>query len=174
MIRQQIKTAIALSILSIAFFAIQSSAQSEAPVIGFQGWKNARVEEAKSALERIQTSSDRSPSQGAKPAEARERRNDSVTPPSRLQSLQKNPRADQRLQQAQLNLEIAQELSVNDYFVLYLSQFKNRESFVEAAKRLTPEEAAELMMAYQRSLRSHEQRDPQGPSAGLLPESLRR
>ena len=61
-------------------------------------------------------------------------------------------RVDQRVQQARLNVEISQELTVNDYFILYLSQFKNREAFVEAAKKLTPEEAADLMIAYQKHL----------------------
>ncbi|HMS10269.1 MAG TPA: hypothetical protein PKE66_12335, partial [Pyrinomonadaceae bacterium] len=56
------------------------------------------------------------------------------------------------LRQAQLNVQIAHELTVNDYFVLYLSQLKGREAFLEAAKKLTPEETADLMVAYQRHL----------------------
>jgi hypothetical protein len=48
-------------------------------------------------------------------------------------------------------------LTVNDYFVLYLSQFKQRDAFVDAAKKLTPEEAADLMLAYQKYLASDDQ-----------------
>jgi hypothetical protein len=62
---------------------------------------------------------------------------------------------------------VAQELAVNDYFVLYLSQFKSRDAFIEAAKKLTPEEAADLMMSYQKHLAGSQDQDVIVPSSGL-------
>ena len=75
-------------------------------------------------------------------------------------------RPDQHLSQAQLNYEIAQELSVNDYFVLYLSQFKERSALTEAARKLSVEETADLMAAYQKALLAN------GASETGIPSSL--
>lgn len=135
--------------IAVTLAAISAKAAEPPAVIGFQAWKDARVEEARTALERIE--------KAAPPAPAK-----------------KNARAPKlkvdvkQLQQAQLNLEVAQELTVNDYFVLYLSQFKTRESFIEAAKKLTPEDAAELMMAYQKQISTSESSDSV-PVTGTAP-----
>lgn len=122
-------------------------------VMGFQAWKASRIEEAKAQIDRItgemgadRAQGDRAPGEKlpvVKGADGKALAKD---------RLQKAPRIDQRLQQAQLNLEIAQELSVNDYFVLYLSRFKERAAFQEAARKLSVDEAADLMIAYQKSL----------------------
>ncbi len=101
-------------------------------VLGFQAWKNERIEAAKADLEKAQ-------------AEAPQAKDVRKAP-------QKLSRGDQKLQQAQLNLEIVQELTVNDYFVLYLNQFKDRSAFLEAARKLNSDEAADLMIAYQKHL----------------------
>lgn len=151
----------------------------QAGVLGFQAWKTSRVDEARDAVERIQLEIhldktpqvDRAPgervaiikSAGTKGAEKIEKMVEkkvenmkALEPNARLQ---KNARPDQRLRQAQLNVQIAHELTVNDYFVLYLSQFKERGAFLEAAKKLTPEETADLMVTYQRHLVGSDQTD---------------
>ncbi len=50
--------------------------------------------------------------------------------------------------QMQWNLEVANDLSVADYFVLYLSQQNQTDRFQQAAQKLTTSEVAELLEAY--------------------------
>ncbi len=114
-------------------------------VVGFQAWKTSRVEEAKLQLEKVKAEA---------PAAAKIAELKPVKSAQDSSRMQKGSRADQRLEQAQLNVEIAEELSVNDYFVLYLNQFKDRSAFLEAAQKLNSTEAADLMMAYQKHLAS--------------------
>lgn len=128
-----------------------SDGQSVNGVMGFQYWKQLQIDEAKQVLERVQASSPTL--NGSAPA------NESNKSPKLI-------RMDQRLKQSQLNLEIAQELTVNDYFLIYLSQFKGKDSLIEAAKRLSPDEVAELLMSYQRYLSRADQVD--APASGLL------
>jgi hypothetical protein len=135
---------ILLTLILISFTA-HAEVSQDIGVLGFQAWKASRIDEAKKGIEKAQTDIS---AQGAKSPEAK------VTKAQEGARLQKGVRADQRLQQAQLNLETAQDLSVNDYFVLYLNQFKDRSAFVEAAQKLNAVEAADLMMAYQKHLAS--------------------
>lgn len=125
----------------LLLFAMSANAAPE--VMGFQSWKASRIDDAKSILEKLQQ--DHAPAASAKRPE-----------PTKVASAgttaSKAPRADAKLQQAQMSLDVAHELTVNDYFVLYLSQFKTREAFLEAAKKLTPEESADLMISYQKHL----------------------
>ena len=59
------------------------------------------------------------------------------------------------LAQESWNLEITNDLSVNDYFVLYLAPLERAPNrFKEAAARLTQAEMVELMASYSRSLYS--------------------
>jgi hypothetical protein len=122
-------------------------------VMSFQAWKTSRVEEARNILERLQSDAqlDKAPAVDRSPFDNNKKKSEKKDSARSIKSV----RADQRVQQAQLNLEISQEFAVNDYFLLYLNQFKNRDSFLEAAKKLTPEEAADLMMAYQKHLTSN-------------------
>ena len=121
-----------LSILTLiaAFLMLAPAARAEinsSGVLGFQAWKAARVDDAKQHLEKLE-------GQGVDP--------------------KKGPQepARRRLQQAQLNLEIIQELNITDYFTLYVTQLKDRSSFLDAAKKLSTDETADLMMAYQKTL----------------------
>ncbi len=111
--------------------------------MGYQAWKSSRVEEAKKQLEKALTEA---------PASAKAVDSKTSKGPQESTRFQKGSRGDQKLQQAQLNVEIAEELGVNDYFVLYLNQFKDRSAFMEAAQKLNAAEAADLMMAYQKYL----------------------
>jgi hypothetical protein len=144
-------------ILSVFLVLLAGSAHAEINmglgVMGFQAWKASRIEEAKTQIERIQGEAGVDKAVGDRaPGEKTPVVNGAGSKPLAKDRLQKSPRIDQRLQQAQLNLEIAQELSVNDYFVLYLSRFKERAAFQEAARKLSVDETADLMFAYQKSL----------------------
>jgi len=57
-----------------------------------------------------------------------------------------------QLSQLEWNLEVAKDLSVTDYFALYLSQSTSRDRFKTAAGKFTPQEVAELMEAYANAL----------------------
>lgn len=118
--------------------------------MGYQTWKQLQVEESKKGLEKLQALAP-----GLAKLSAGE--------------IAKNPklqRLDQRVRQTQLNLEVAQELSLNDYFLIYLSQFKSKDLLAEAAKHLTPEELGELLLAYQHNILRADQVD--APANGWL------
>ena len=120
--KQSVCCAILFFVLGASSFASQAGARPT-EIMGFKTWKSGRVDEAKAAVQRIQLDS----SLGA-------------------------AHADRRLEQARLNVEISQELTVNDYFVLYLKPMKSKDAFVEAARKLSPDEVSELMVAYQKQL----------------------
>jgi methionine-rich copper-binding protein CopC len=140
-----------LSAFILSFvFLFASVAHADTSVQSFQAWKTSRVDEARATIEKLQ--SERPTTVAAKILDKKTTDGNKTDASARLQTAQKSGRVDQRLQQAQLNLEVAQELTINDYFVLYLSQLKSREQFIEAAKKLNPDEAADLMMSYQKHL----------------------
>lgn len=57
------------------------------------------------------------------------------------------------LRREEYELDIAQDLTVTDYFVGYLIKAQNKKAaFQEAAGKLTPDEVAELMTAYANSV----------------------
>jgi hypothetical protein len=145
-----VREVLLICIASLSLGLTSSIGKADVPLaMAFQAWKASRVDEAKAVLEKVQ-----------KPA--------SIDPLKKPLPGLKSTRVDQKLQQAQLNLDIAQELSVNDYFVLYLTQFKQRDAFVEVAKKLTPEEIADLMMAYQKHLSGSSDIDLIAPSTASL------
>lgn len=57
----------------------------------------------------------------------------------------------EKLRQLEFNLEIAQGLTIHDYFALYLKN-KSKQEMAEAIKQLSPDELSELLMAYRKSL----------------------
>lgn len=58
-------------------------------------------------------------------------------------------RSEIKVEQARINLEIANELTITDYLQIYLSQFRSPEVLRDVARRMAPEDVAELLMAYQ-------------------------
>jgi hypothetical protein len=52
------------------------------------------------------------------------------------------------ISQEQWNLDVAKELSVTDYFVLYLSQVPEADRFKQAAAKMSLNEIEEMMKAY--------------------------
>jgi hypothetical protein len=126
-------------------------------VVSYQAWKSARIEEALKNVERLNVES-RSTLPNSGPQQQLGSQNSgntsgltnsasAATPLSQAKA-----KLDARVAHGQQNLEIAKELSVNDYFVLYLSQLKSKEAFVEVAKKLSHDELAELMMVFQRTM----------------------
>lgn len=69
--------------------------------------------------------------------------------------------------QAHLDLEIASELALSDYFTLYVAQIKDRATLNEIAKKLSSEQVAALMLAYQKQLANATTSDQQLPLPGF-------
>jgi hypothetical protein len=131
---------------ALALLILSQSAQAD--VLGFRAWKNQRIEDAKSALER--TNLESTGEKKAPAAKAIEiRANNS------LMQVKKASKAESRINQAKVNLELATEFTINDYFVLYLSQHDSPEAIPEAAKKMSPDEVAELMLAYKKRLETN-------------------
>lgn len=114
-----------------------SAAPSGEPaVLGFDEWKNAKVEEARLALERL--SFEKSVAAIA------------VAGASKSREAKERPgKVDQRIDQAKLNLEIARDLAVEDYLKIYVSSLHDREALASVAKKLSADDVTELLMAYQ-------------------------
>ncbi len=53
---------------------------------------------------------------------------------------------------SKIALEIAQELTIEDYFALYLSQFRERADFIDAAKKLNSNELGDLLLNLKNTL----------------------
>lgn len=75
---------------------------------------------------------------------------------------------EQQLSQEQWNLEVAQDLSITDYLVLYLASKGSAAQLTEAARKLSPEETAQILEAYLRSLGSSSTAATLPPAASLI------
>lgn len=137
-------------------------------VLTFQAWKALRVEEARLVLERMmmetqiqqmqqtQNAAERSPGerqavirQAAPPALRQAVRGSRTGRVDQRLDAKKDARGDGKVEQARINLEIAQELAITDYLQIYLSQFRTPDALRDVARRMNPEEVAELLVAYQ-------------------------
>jgi hypothetical protein len=117
------------------------SAPSVASVVSFKVWKAQKVQQAQSALVRIQ----------------KELKSFSVAPPT----------LKVRLKQSKTNVAIAQELTPNDYFVLYLGPKHkgNAKALEKAARFMSREELAEILVGYSNHLRQGDE----GPRPSFPP-----
>jgi hypothetical protein len=124
-------SSIVILALSIQVFAAGTSSASS--IKGFYEWKNEKIQAAGNqiSLTRVQIQ------------KAQADLNKKT-----VEGLEK------QLDQLKWNMEVAQDLSVTDYFVLYLSQQTQSDRFTQAAARLTTKEVAELMQAYANTLGS--------------------
>lgn len=142
-------------------------------VLTFQAWKSLRVEEARLVLERMMMETQMQQMQQAQNAAERlpgERQAvvKQIAPPvtntanvrqvtrglrsgrvDQRAEAKAEARADGKVEQARINLEIAQELAITDYLQIYLSQFRSSDALRDVARRMNPEEVAELLLAYQ-------------------------
>ena len=57
----------------------------------------------------------------------------------------------EKLRQLEFNLEIAQGLTIHDYFALYLKN-KDQNEMAQAIQQLSPDELSQLLMAYRKNL----------------------
>lgn len=116
-------------IISCIFSVLAVSAQTgiNMPVKSFQEWKNEKIQNVSTQtnnlrMQIMKAQSDRN----TKQQEFLER----------------------QLQQLKWNSEVARDLSVTDYFTLYLSQQPQSDRFQQAAQKMNPIEVAELMESY--------------------------
>jgi hypothetical protein len=123
-----------MKLVSLILMVLLVATSAHAEVLSFKAWKTARIEEAKSTL-----------TQTLKGDASTQAQVNTVS-----SSAKAHP--NERLSQAQMNVEIAQELTIQDYFIIYLSQFKSQTAFQEAAKKLSAEEMGELLVAYKKQL----------------------
>lgn len=115
-------------IFLFVLMGLAPEAPAFASVLGFREWKAVRVFEAKNEHAKLSKS---------------------------LKKLRKSDisRAEERaLNQARMNISIAQDLSPNDYFILYLSQkYRGQKpALLAASKKLSSADMAEILSSYQR------------------------
>lgn len=116
-----------------ACFAMALPAQANAGgVRGFKDWKQEKIHEVATRV---------------------------ATLKNRLEALKQNRSSERMIKeyeraisQEKWNLEVAKELSVTDYMVLYLAAQPAKNRFQAAAAQLSPSETAEIMEAYSRAL----------------------
>lgn len=123
-----------LSLQATAAAAVKEKAESSS-IKSFRDWKNEKIQAVSNQMLQIQTETKRLIA-------------DPNSKPSQLIANKK------QTEQLKWNMQVAQELSVTDYCVLYLSQQTQAKRFEIAASKLSTEEIAELMRAYSESLDS--------------------
>jgi len=75
------------------------------------------------------------------------------------------------LYRALLNVEISKDLTIQDYFLVYLSRHPGgKAAFAEATKKMTIEETAILLWAYKTSLEGGQKNEDKPLSAVTLPK----
>jgi hypothetical protein len=85
----------------------------------------------------------------------------------RLESIEKNnplrfgPEEKEQLKTAKNNLQIAQELNAQDYFVLYLSpNFQNNaQAFALAVQNMDSQDVAQILLAYNKLIEENKKRN---------------
>jgi hypothetical protein len=101
--------------------------QHLAPIKGFQDWKNEKVQTVVAQANYVRAQITRAQIEG---------------------NLRLQESLERQLQQLKWNGEVARDLTVADYFSLYLTQQPHGDRFQQAAKRMSPQEVAELMESY--------------------------
>lgn len=124
-----------LMLLVVSFccvFSFNAQAAASAPAVrSYKEWKSDKIQAALSQILVVRNQLLKAQSEGN----------------------QKSRETHQKqLSQLQWNLEVANDLSVTDYFVLYLSQQSQPDRYHQAAQKLTSSEVAELMEAYSGAL----------------------
>lgn len=115
--------------------AVEKEKLEISSIKSFHDWKNEKIQAV--SIQILQTQ-----------LEAKKLKADPNSKPSQLLANKKQS------DQLNWNMQVAQELSVTDYCVLYLSQQTQAKRFEIAASKLSTEEVAELMRAYAESLDS--------------------
>jgi len=118
-------------------------------VLSFQKWKGHRIQEAKSLHLQISSDLDKIDKADATKRELEEA----------------------RLSQAKLNIDIARELTAADYFVLYLTKAfsGNRRAMMKAIRGMKPADIADILSAYEESLKKRHNPEGLDSVSYLLP-----
>ncbi len=97
--------------------------------MSFKVWKAQKIQQAQSTLKHAKKRAETSPTEAA------------------------------RLKQAKTNMVIAQELSPNDYFILYLApKYQGNQKALEVAARfMSRQELAEILVGYSNHLKTREE-----------------
>lgn len=132
--------------LQTSSVAIEKEKIENSSIKSFHDWKNEKIQAVSSQMLQTQI-------------ETKKLKADPNTKPAQLVANKK------QLDQLNWNMQVAQELSVTDYCVLYLSQQTQAKRFEIAASKLSTDEVAELMRAYAESLDS-------GPSNASEPVAV--
>jgi len=121
-----------LVLLILLLLSLQGFASGALPPIkGFQEWKAEKIQASAQQMTLLKFQIQKSQAEGNK----------------------KNVEVfEKQLDQIKWNLEVVQDLSVTDYFVLYLSQHPHPERFSIAATKMSTKEVAQLMEAYANTL----------------------
>lgn len=107
-------------------------------VKGFKEWKRAKVVQAQYRLRESQQTLQQTLQQARKTG---------------LQGASRpSLQLTDQVRSNEMELELAQDLTVSDYFVGYLTKLPQKNAYREAAKRLSDEEVADLMTAYASSV----------------------
>lgn len=119
------------SYLPLSAATIPSVAPTASVIKGYQEWKGEKIQYAMSQGALLKAQIIKAQAEGNK---------------KQVETLEK--------QQTQINwnLDVARELSVTDYFVLYLSQQPHPDRFQQAAQKMSTKEVAELIEAYANTL----------------------
>lgn len=137
---------ILLFFTSSVTFAVAYSDSSQ--VLSYSAWKQEKIAKAK-----VQVSA--SKTKVARLEKNRIKKNQTKKSIQRTQDPQLNM-AHQQLNQNEFNLEIAQDLSVTDYVVLYLSGQMQTSQLKAAATKMSVEETAQILEAYLRAVQAQQ------------------
>jgi len=125
----------------------QNAANKASSYKSYREWKTQRVQDAQTKVLTVRTQIDaRKATRGTDPNMALPRRAFEAGEPGA-------DRLERQLRQEQYDLDVAKDLSVTDYFVGYLIKVQDKKSAIQdVASKLSPDEVAELMMAYANSV----------------------
>ena len=128
------------------------AASAAAKVKSYREWKHELVVDAQSKVAQVKAKIDakkssRTINPGSDPNLVRPMTLEATVREIPIEKLEKEMREEQ------YDLDVANDLSVTDYFVGYLTKVPNKKAaFKEVAGKLSPDEVAELMTAYANSV----------------------
>lgn len=130
------------------FIKVRVAHGAEISTKTFREWKNEKIQNAQTRISNLKTRMDltkqsRQIAQGDSNTVSPKTTEASYLTDSTLVTLEK------QLQQEQYAIELAQDLSMTDYFVGYLTKLPNQQKAIqEVSSRLSVEEVADLMLSY--------------------------
>jgi len=113
------------SILIITGFCFMAHLALAQEILSFKDWKNNKIQEVQGQITRLEEAQKSSP-------------------------IKFGPDGQSQLKQAKTNLEIANDLNAQDYFILYLSErFQNdQHAYAKAVQMMSPSDVAQILIGY--------------------------